>query len=1108
MDLQLLSVPSASSSASSAAWKKREQERQRRNNRGWLSPEQTNKIKQQAPTPGGRAPAAPISQHPQSRSDSDSGSLNGRFRGGITGATPTTTSPNRPQSNNDSNSNNTNYQNTDQNLKPPTSFGQQRGGTLGVLREDLERLNSYFEFHEQRQFSFQQRYGSVDLRALSRIDLHDVVEAVDVQVLQSIMTNATFSNVRERDLPLFSDHAMVKLIKVLQYSVEYLTNVQNTLLSNLDVYTDDNYALRQSLKEEQQANETTSQKYRSLRRFAKQQKRSLQLYEAMLVGGSAGTYEAAQAVAQQRILLKREARRATKHAARKKQKGRGNSTGTGNEYNNKRNNGRVSENENEENDDLWRENVIDQEQANGTSGKNSRSSTTRTTHRTTITAAVGNAPAAAAAAAATAATAATSTAAVSATNMSNVLNDIHRKHYQEQLDMVHAQLELAEQEAERQRVLAQDNLLETERQKSNALSTRMEALTRSHQIESKKAEQAMVALKHRRKQFRDHQLKRVLLRLQRKTTSYGFQIWKAHIQDVTYDKLRQERERAKQAAIDHQSKYDSLLARQKAAANRRRAARAKLMRRYANDEAQMNSIIRRYTHAKQHNKINRDHQHLMDQIETKAMLVVESGSTTAGILKTKAAQGMSNVVHQPIPKHPAVMSKWPHEIKEIRNQQARVESVVAEQLVSLFGFTRREQETRRLTFKRAVTFRHQLLAHHDELTHAQHDEMATVQETIRSVPKDEFFDDRFGAQFIHHRNESRKRHSLRIDRTATVSKLVDAMVPIEERYAKGERKRRQRRESEALLEQHRRRDNAMVRRRNGNGDSGSSSSSSKRPPSIGTNSPSSTSRPVVPSPRGMSPSGSRGRQMLKHGTTSEDTSISLRREPTTPKPMLPPRNRVTSEKRRVQLQQQEAKRRRQQNGQQNEIENKSQQQQQQQQQKPKKETKGDDKIQTIRNMSDEWDHFDSDDEPTPMEQVTPRNQRNRPITPPSDPDEIQEMTNEDNHTNTNSKAQENRSNTNKGPSVPTREAIRAMFVRSGMSDRTARLAVEKVFTFDDIEWSEEDLAQCVAQSRDTERGFFLRVLGLLEVPGIGNAHFQQALEVDKFWGGKFVLKLI
>lgn len=57
----------------------------------------------QAPTPGGRAPAAPISQHPQSRSDSDSGSLNGRFRGGITGATPTTTSPNRPQSNNDSN---------------------------------------------------------------------------------------------------------------------------------------------------------------------------------------------------------------------------------------------------------------------------------------------------------------------------------------------------------------------------------------------------------------------------------------------------------------------------------------------------------------------------------------------------------------------------------------------------------------------------------------------------------------------------------------------------------------------------------------------------------------------------------------------------------------------------------------------------------------------------------------------------------------------------------------------------------------------------------------------------------------------------------------------
>ena len=121
-----------------------------------------------------------------------------------------------------------------------------------MLRQDLERLNSYFEFHEQRQFSFQQRYGAIDLRALSRIDLLDVVEAVDVQVLQGIMTNVTFSNVRERDLPLFSDHAMVKLIKVLQFSVEYLMNVQNTLLSNLDMYSNDNEILRQALDQEKE----------------------------------------------------------------------------------------------------------------------------------------------------------------------------------------------------------------------------------------------------------------------------------------------------------------------------------------------------------------------------------------------------------------------------------------------------------------------------------------------------------------------------------------------------------------------------------------------------------------------------------------------------------------------------------------------------------------------------------------------------------------------------------------------------------------------------------------------------------------------------------------
>ena len=41
------------------------------------------------------------------------------------------------------------------------------------------------------------------------------------------------------------------------------------------------------------------------------------------------------------------------------------------------------------------------------------------------------------------------------------------------------------------------------------------------------------------------------------------------------------------------------------------------MRRYANDEAQMNSIIRRYIKAKRDGLINDEHKILMDQIEAK-----------------------------------------------------------------------------------------------------------------------------------------------------------------------------------------------------------------------------------------------------------------------------------------------------------------------------------------------------------------------------------------------------------------------------------------------------------------------------------------------------------
>ena len=631
-------VPTTTSSAQ----KKRDAERQRRHSRGWIaSPEQTSttnssrqRQQQQAHTPGsnsnmstaGTPFAAPLYGQPQARSDLDTGS-------GIRGA------PLPPR---------------DVRSDPPKSFGS--GGVLGVLREDLKRLNSYFEFNEQRSFAFQQRYGSIDLRALSRIDLHDVVEAVDVQVLQGIMTNVTFSNVRERDLPLFSDHAMVKLIRVLQYSVEYLMNVQNTLLSNLDDYSERNISLVDILKEERSEKEYVDNKYRSLKKFAKQQKKSLQLYEAMLMAGSAGTYEAAQAVAQQRQLLRREARRAAKYAARREDRKR--RRGGGERGGGERGGRRGGEEEGEE-DDEWRSDGEEEEQNNNNNNNQGTSSSTRRPGqkvvRTTAFSATTVTPSsqAAAAAAAAAATAATQ-------DMTSVLDEIHRKHYQEQLDMVHAQLALAEAEAERQAAAARDTRADKARMHTESLQQQMVLLEAANKVEIEKANVALAALRKRKKKERENQLRRVLTRWSQQTMSFGFTKWRSFVQDTEHERLRRERERARQEAMEQASKYDTLLARQKAASDRRRAARAKLMKRYANDEAQMNSIIRRYISAKQKGEIGRDHQLLMDQIETKAMLAVQKGATTAGLLRAKVEKSMPGPedLHRPIPKHPEVTSRW------------------------------------------------------------------------------------------------------------------------------------------------------------------------------------------------------------------------------------------------------------------------------------------------------------------------------------------------------------------------------------------------------------------------------------------------------------------
>ena len=89
--------------------------------------------------------------------------------------------------------------------------------------------------------------------------------------------------------------------------------------------------------------------------------------------------------------------------------------------------------------------------------------------------------------------------------------------------------------------------------------------------------------------------------------------------------------------------------------------------------------------------------------------------------------------------------------------------------------------------------------------------------------------------------------------------------------------------------------------------------------------------------------------------------------------------------------------------------------------------------------------------------------------------------------------------------APTREEIQEIFVRAGMSDRTARMAMEKVFTFDGVDWTESDLAQAVTHEEGAH--FFLRVLEMLEIPGVDNIHVKRGILTDKFWKAETLVAL-
>jgi zinc finger protein DZIP1 len=90
-------------------------------------------------------------------------------------------------------------------------------------------------------FCFKQRHGKLNWSQIREVNFDEIAQTGDIEMLQTVLENATYSVLDRSDLERFGDAAALKLFKLSQLGVEYLLYIQNTLFSQ-------NEALQESFK--------------------------------------------------------------------------------------------------------------------------------------------------------------------------------------------------------------------------------------------------------------------------------------------------------------------------------------------------------------------------------------------------------------------------------------------------------------------------------------------------------------------------------------------------------------------------------------------------------------------------------------------------------------------------------------------------------------------------------------------------------------------------------------------------------------------------------------------------------------------------------------------
>lgn len=105
-----------------------------------------------------------------------------------------------------------------------------------ALRKEMmaSQQASVEELYDGKGFFFRQRRGRLNLRRVEAIDVERMIREVDIDILQQIVEDLTFSEFGEDDLHFLSDRQVVKLFKLAQLTIEYLLYSQGKLVANLN----------------------------------------------------------------------------------------------------------------------------------------------------------------------------------------------------------------------------------------------------------------------------------------------------------------------------------------------------------------------------------------------------------------------------------------------------------------------------------------------------------------------------------------------------------------------------------------------------------------------------------------------------------------------------------------------------------------------------------------------------------------------------------------------------------------------------------------------------------------------------------------------------------